>query len=254
MKILITNDDGIHNSMGFETLYKRVAKIGDVTVVVPDAQKSGSARSMTLHEPLRVNHVGKKIYIVNGTPSDCVRLGVRVILKEKANMVISGINSGANLGDDTGYSGTVGGAMEGCMLGLPSFAVSLVLKGRNNYDTAALFAVRIAEKIKKHKLPKKTYLNVNVPDLPYDRIKGISITYQGNRIYSKNIQKLHDPKGRSYYWLSAERSSGMLDRGSDLEAINRNRVSITPLTLDFTDYKFLSQMKKWDLNKWSPTG
>ncbi len=246
MRILITNDDGIH-SKGLRVLVESISEMGDVFTVVPEMEQSGASHAMTLNEPLKLQRLEKNTYIVNGTPTDCVRLGVILVMKKKVDMVISGINAGANLGDDTGYSGTVGGAMEGCMLGIPSFAVSLALKGRDNYESAGRLAVKIAGRLKKNKLPKKTYLNVNVPDLPYGKIKGTAITYQGKRIYGKKIPELRNPKGGVYYWLSAERSSGRLDPGSDMEAINRRKVSVTPLSLDFTDYGTLDVLRKWKL-------
>ena len=248
MRILITNDDGIY-CKGLDVLVKSLSEAGEVFVVVPDRQRSGASRSMTLHEPIRMRKIENNKYIVNGTPSDCVRLGCIILMKQNVDMVVSGINAGANLGDDTGYSGTVGGAMEGCMHGIPSFAMSLVVMGRdsNNYESAGKVTLRVVDKLLKHKLPKNTYLNVNVPDLPYEKLKGLAVTYQGKRIYPKKIEKLFDPKGRSYYWLSAENSSGWLTKGSDLEAISRKLVSVSPLTLDFTNYKMLGELRKWEI-------
>ncbi len=246
MRILKNNDEGIHSRV-LKILVESISGSGDVFTVVPEMEQSGASHSMTLHEPLRIRRFEKNVYAVNGTPTDCVRLGVILIMKGKADLVISGINAGANLGDDTGYSGTVGGAMEGCMLGIPSFAVSLVLKGGYNYESAGRFAAGIAGRLKKNKLPKKTYLNINVPDLPYEKIRGTAITYQGKRIYGRKIRRLSDPKGGIHYWLSAKNVSGRLTPGSDMEAISRRKISITPLSLDFTDYGVLDVLKKWKL-------
>ncbi|MDH5661770.1 MAG: 5'/3'-nucleotidase SurE [Elusimicrobiota bacterium] len=251
MRILVTNDDGIHGK-GFESLVRALSTLGEVYVVLPDRQRSTTSHSMTLDKPLRAQKLKEKKFLVNGTPSDCVRLGILGLMKEDVELVVAGINNGPNLGDDVTYSGTVGAALEGTLLEIPSFAISLVLTGGYHFEVAANFGRFLAEKIIRQGLPKNVYLNVNVPDLPLEEIEGVEITKQGKRIYGRKIQERTDPRGEKYYWIAGENISGISEEGTDITAIEHNRISITPLSLDRTDYGMVEALKKWNLD-WKNT-
>jgi 5'-nucleotidase len=247
MRILVTNDDGIHGK-GFESLVRALSALGEVYVVLPDRQRSTTSHSMTLDKPLRIQKLEEKKFLVNGTPSDCVRLGILGLMKEDVELVVAGINNGPNLGDDVNYSGTVGAALEGTLLEVPSFAMSLVVTGGYHFEVAANFARFLAERIIQQGLPKNVYLNVNIPDLPLEEIKGVEITRQGKRIYGKEIQERTDPRGEKYYWIAGENISGISEQGTDIAAIEHNKISVTPLSLDRTDYPTIEALKKWNLN------
>jgi len=244
---LVTNDDGIHGK-GFEHLVKKLSGLGEIYVVVPDQQRSAASHSMTLDKPLRVQKLEDKKFLVNGTPSDCVRLGVLGLMKGDVELVVAGINNGPNLGDDVTYSGTVGAALEGTLLGVPSLAISLVLTGAYHFEVAANFGRFLVGKIMNEGLPKNVYLNVNVPDLPIDKIRGVEITRQGRRIYGKEIQERMDPRGEKYYWIAGENISGVAEEGTDIAAIQHNKISITPLSINGTDYGMMEILKRWDLD------
>jgi len=247
MRILVTNDDGIH-SRGFEYLVRALSGLGEVYVVLPDQQRSSTSHSLTLDKPLRIQKIQEKKYLVNGTPSDCVRLGILGLMKEGVELVVAGINNGPNLGDDVSYSGTVGAALEGTLLEVPSFAVSLVVTGGYHFEVAANFARFLAEKIIQEGLPKSSYLSVNVPDLALEEIRGVEITRQGKRIYGKEILERMDPRGEKYYWIAGENISGISEEGTDIAAIEHSKISITPLSVDRTDYKMVEALKRWKLN------
>ena len=243
----MTNDDGIHGR-GFEYLVRTLSGLGEVYVIVPDQQRSTTSHSMTLDKPLRIQKLEEKKFLVNGTPSDCVRLGILGLLKEDVGLVVAGINSGPNLGDDVSYSGTVGAALEGTLLEVPSFAISLVLTGGYHFEVAANFGGLLAERILQEGLPRNVYLNVNIPDLPLNEIRGVEITKQGKRIYGKEIQERMDPRGEKYYWIAGENLSGISEEGTDIAAIEHKKISITPLSLDRTDYGMIEVLKRWNLN------
>ena len=245
--ILVTNDDGI-TSKGILLLAKALTEAGEVFVVAPDREKSAVAHSLTLHRPLRVEKVKRNFFAVDGTPADCVHLGVNVIVPRRPKLIVSGINKGGNLGDDITYSGTVSAAFEGTLLGIPSFAVSLVARSRFRFDSAARFAVRVAHSILKKGLPKDTLLNVNVPNLPEEKIEAYQITQQGRWIHNGGtvVEKM-DPRGKKYYWIGGGQL--VFDRrgNTDFEAVSKGAVSITPLHLDLTDYTAIPLLKKWKL-------
>ena len=243
-RILISNDDGV-NGKGISFLVKSLSILADVFIVVPHQERSATSRAISLHKPLRVIKIKKNEWVVNGTPVDCVRIGAIEILKGNVDLIVLGINNGPNLGEDIGYSGTVAGAIESVMLGHPSFAISLVNKGKNNFLTAAIFARQISKKLLKKKLLLP--LNVNVPDLALKQIKGVSITAQGKWGYRKKVIKGTDPRGRSYFWIASRKIKPMLTKHSDVYAISKNKISITPLSLDFTDYKSIEILKEWRL-------
>jgi 5'-nucleotidase len=244
---LISNDDGVH-SEGIIVLYRELEKIADVIVVAPDRERSAAAHSLTLHHPLRVEKISKAFYAVDGTPTDSVILGVSEILKKKPDIVVSGINRGENLGDDITYSGTVAAAIEGTLLGIPSFAISAVSNSNNFYfTTASHYAVKIINSIIKHGLPEDTLLNVNVPALPLNKIKGIKITRQGKRVYDNTIIKKKDPRGKDYYWMGGEEIGFEKEPGTDFEAIENGFVSVTPVKLDLTNHDVIGSIEEWEI-------
>ena len=246
-KILVTNDDGIY-SQGILILAKALRELGEVYVVAPDREQSAIAHSLTLHRPLRVEKIRRDSYAVDGTPADCVHLAVNAILPERPQLIVSGINKGGNLGDDITYSGTVSAAFEGTLLGIHSFAVSLVARSHFKFHPAALFAVRVASRILKKGLPQDTLLNVNVPNLQGKEIKSYKITQQGRWVHNGSavIEKT-DPRGKKYYWIGGGQL--IFDRrgDTDFEAVSNGSVSITPLHLDLTDYGSIPLLKKWKL-------
>jgi len=251
--ILITNDDGIY-AEGLFALKSALESVGRVIVVSPDRPRSASGHSITLHKPLRLNKVrlpdGTYGYSSNGTPSDCVSLGVLDVVGEKVDLVVSGINWGPNLGWDLTYSGTVSAAMEGAIMGIPSFAVSVASYEEGiSFEYAARFSAFLAKLLLTHELPPDTLLNVNVPNLPADQIRGIEITRQGKRRYSGKIEKRIDPQGRVYYWLGGNVEVGELEDGTDVKAIAENKVSVTPVHLDLTGYAALESLRTWGLER-----
>ncbi len=246
-KILVTNDDGIY-SKGILVLAKALRSVGEVFVIAPDREKSAIAHSLTLHRPLRVEKIKRNFYAIDGTPADCVHIGVSAILSERPQLIVSGINKGGNLGDDITYSGTVSAAMEATLMGIPAFAVSLVTDAEGtNYQAAASFAARLADAIFRNGLPKDTFLNVNVPDLSADCLLAPLITSQGKRLYEGLIINKVDPRGRDYYWIGSADLNFLDIDGSDYAAISRGHISITPLHLDLTNYNSFAQLKGWNL-------
>jgi len=245
--ILVTNDDGIH-SKGIITLVKALQEIGDVFTVAPDVEQSAVAHSLTLHRPLRVEKIRRNFYAVDGTPADCVHLGVNAILPKRPRLIVSGINKGANLGDDIIYSGTVSAAFEGTLLGIPSFAISLVSRSHFKFDVAARFALRMARFIIERGLPKNTFLNINVPNLGEKEIKSYQITHQGRLIHNGDevVEKV-DPRGKKYYWIGGGQLVFEKGRNTDVEAVAKSYISITPLNLDLTNYSSIRELKKWKL-------
>jgi 5'-nucleotidase len=244
-KILVTNDDGIH-SKGIIVLAKYLQEIGEVWVVAPDREKSAIAHSLTLHRPLRVEKIRKHHYAVDGTPADCVYLGVNLILPERPQLVVSGINKGGNLGDDVTYSGTVSAAFEGTLLGVSSFAISLVSRSRFKFQTAARFAVRVAKSLLKRGLPKGTFLNINVPNLDEEGIRSYKITKQGRWSHNgKAVVEKVDPRGGKYYWIGTEDLIFEKSGETDFEAVTNSYISITPLHRDLTNYSSIRELRRW---------
>ena len=248
MKILVTNDDGI-NAPAIKILVKSLEHLGEVAVVAPDRERSAIGHALTLHQPLRAAKLGKYSFAVDGTPTDCVNLGIHSLLPFKPDIVISGKNHGGNLGDDVTYSGTVSAAMEATLMGIPAFAVSLVINGGGtNFDAAGAFAARLAGIISKHGLPNDTFLNVNVPDLPADMLRTPLITIQGKRRYEGMIIDKIDPRGRNYYWIGTVDVNFFDIEGTDYHAVSRGHISITPLHLDLTNYQSFPVLQEWDLS------
>ncbi|MCD5411493.1 5'/3'-nucleotidase SurE [Thermodesulfovibrionales bacterium] len=241
--ILVTNDDGVH-SPGIIALFEDMKKVGNAYIVAPDRERSAVSHALTLHRPLKADELRENVFSVNGTPTDCVVLAIHRILSKKPDIVVSGINMGANLGDDITYSGTVSAAIEGTILNVPSFAISLAGDKPFHYETAAAFATEIAKYILSRSLPYDTLLNVNVPDMAKNEIKGIKITKQGKRIYDNAIRDIYSPRGDKYYWIGG----GELywERGEDMDshAVQNSYVSVTPIHLDMTNYEALSDLIK----------
>jgi 5'-nucleotidase len=217
-----------------------------VYVVAPDREESAIAHSLTLHRPLRVEKIKRSYYAVDGTPADCVHLGVNVLLPGRPDLIVAGINKGGNLGDDVTYSGTVSAAFEGTLLGIPSFAVSLVARSHFKFDAAARFAVRMARHVIKHGLPKDTLLNINVPNLAEKEIKPYRITRQGRWVHNGSgvIEKI-DPRGKKYYWIGSGQLVFDRKKDTDFVAVSRGHISVTPLHLDLTNDSSIRELKKW---------
>lgn len=245
MDILITNDDGIQ-SEGLKALREVLSPLGSVVAVAPDREQSTTSHAITLHRPLRVQWVSDGFYAVDGTPADCVNLSINGILKTRPKILVSGINKGENLGDDVTYSGTVSAAIEGTLIGIPSIAISLVARENFKFEAAASFSRKIVSLVMKHGLPKDTLLNVNVPNLPKSEIKGVEVTRQGKRVYGDAIVEKVDPRGKKYYWIGGDILGHRHIPGSDFDAISRNKISVTPLKLDLTDYDTAEKLREWN--------
>jgi 5'/3'-nucleotidase len=245
MLILVTNDDGVY-SPGLKILANALKHLGDVWTVAPDREQSAVSHSLTLHRPLLVEEVMDKVYAVNGTPTDCVNVAVHGILPGRPDLVVSGINKGANLGDDVTYSGTVSAALEAAIMGIQSFAVSMVAREDFLFQTAADYAARLAAQVIRDGLKKDTLLNVNVPNLMPEEIKGVRITQQGRRVYTGSVLARIDPRGKKYYWIGGEMENWIKDPAADHEAVRKGYISVTPLMLDLTDHGYLDKIKGWE--------
>jgi 5'-nucleotidase len=252
--ILVTNDDGIH-SEGIRALAKALETVGDVYVMAPDRERSAAAHALTLHSPLRVEEIEPRWYSVDGTPTDCINIGVngRMVLPQRPDIIVSGINKGGNLADDITYSGTVAGAIEGTLLGLPSIAVSLMGRQNYNWEPAAHFAARVVEKIAQHGMPADTLLNINVPNQSEESIRGVKITKMGKRVYGDSIIENVDPRGRKYYWIGGDELKHKSVEGSDIAAVIEGYISVTPLHLDLTNHGALDEMRDWSFEGWWET-
>jgi 5'/3'-nucleotidase len=244
MRILLSNDDGVH-AEGIKVLYEELSKFADVTVVAPDRNCSGASNSLTLLNPLRAEKMETGFYSVNGTPTDSVHLGISQLMSPLPDLVVAGINNGANLGDDTLYSGTVAAATEGRHMGMPAIAVSLVGKEEKHYKTAAVITAQIIKRLKAHPLASDQIINLNVPDLPIEVIKGVEVTRLGHRHKAETMKKTSDPWGRPIYWYGSLGKELDASQGTDFDAISRGYASVTPLTVDMTAYQSLDNMKMW---------
>lgn len=245
--ILVTNDDGVY-APGVQALFEAMAEIGRPVLVAPDRDNSASSHSLTMNRPLKVRQLGPDRYAVDGTPTDCVTIGIEKVLAERPVLLVSGINPGGNMGDDISYSGTVSAALEGTMLGVPAFAVSIPGEAPFNFATAANFARELAGEIIARGLPRDTLLNVNVPNCMADEISGVEYTRQGRRVYSDAIKDTFDPWGRKHYWIGG--GTAAWDRGEDTDAmaVERLAVSVTPLHFDMTNYDALQGLRRdWRL-------
>lgn len=245
MKILISNDDG-YQAPGILCLARHLADIGEITVVAPERDRSGASNSLTLDRPLRPVVQENGFIRVDGTPTDCVHLAITGLLDSEPDIVVSGINSHANLGDDVIYSGTVAAAMEGRFLGLPAIAVSLVAGARStHYETAARVAVQLVERLRGHPLPPDTILNVNVPDVPWEALTGFEATRLGHRHKAEAVIRAEDPRGRAIYWVGPAGKEQDAGPGTDFYAVNQRRVSITPIHVDLTRHNAIGGVASW---------
>ena len=244
--ILVTNDDG-YDTPGLAALVASMSRLGDVRVVAPDTNRSGVGRGISLGRPLRARPRGVGHWAVDGTPVDCVYLGIYTLLERRPDLVVSGINRGPNLADDAGYSGTVAGAMEAAIIGIPAVAFSHVSWKPTSYEPAADFAVTVARYALEHPLPRRTLLNVNVPETHGAPVLGYRWTLGGERDYGHVVTVREDPRGVPYYWLGGKRLAHRPVAGSDCEAIEAGLASITPLALDLTDHRVLGDLRDVDL-------
>jgi len=245
VRILLSNDDGFH-AEGLRCLAEALKGFAAVTVVAPDRDRSGASNSLTLSAPIRLRHESPGVIAVDGTPTDCVHLAITGLLEESPDMVVSGINAGANLGDDVLYSGTVAAAMEGRFLGFPAVAVSLVLDGPpKHFPTAARFTCDLVQRLRSHPLPADTILNVNVPDLPWDEIQAVEATRLGHRHRSEPVLKDQDPRGRPIYWIGPPGAEQDAGPGTDFNAIRRHCISVTPIQIDLTRYTAIDNLSQW---------
>ncbi len=247
MEILISNDDGIE-AIGIRVLADSMRGLGGVTIVAPDKNRSGASNSLTLDAPIRIKELEDGIYRVSGTPTDCVHVALTGLLDEDPDIVVSGINAGANLGDDVIYSGTVAAAMEGRFLGYPAVALSLVFgeqEQAHNYDTAGEAAIRLVRQLQRDPLPADTILNVNVPDCPWSEIRGFEVTRLGHRHRAEPVIKSTDPRGREMYWIGPAGAEQDAGPGTDFDAVRRKFISVTPIHVDLTRYQALDQVAGW---------
>ncbi len=251
MTILVANDDGI-DSPGIRVLAKSLKSLGNVWVVAPERAQNAMGRAITLHKPLRLNQVGRQMFSVNGTPSDCITLAIGQLLKDhEIDLVVSGINKGLNLGDDVTNSGTVAAALEGAIRGIPSIAVSMDGQNQFRFTLGAKVALAVAKMVSKHGLPKDTLLNVNIPDLQANGLKGMKFTSLSRRRYKDPVVEKTDPRGGKYYWIAGEQVSWNRKKHSDVDTISQGFVSLTPLHFDMTQYRALTKLQSWEqaLNK-----
>ena len=254
MRILITNDDGV-SAPGLAALASALRNLGKVTVFAPDKNWSASGHVKTMHRPLRVWETkmsdGMSALTTDGAPSDCVALAVLGMIEGELDLVVSGINPLANLGHDVTYSGTVTAAMEAAISGLPGLAISLNSKRNGDhaldYEPAAEIALRIARQVMEFGLPKGVLLNINVPYLSLEQVRGVEITQQGQRVYRDALVRRDDPRGRAYYWIGGDSPTGVLDPGTDFWALDKGFVSVTPLQLDLTAHDERGKIKSWAL-------
>jgi 5'-nucleotidase len=245
MHFLISNDDGIE-ARGIQVLSQRMSELGKVTIVAPDQDRSGASNSLTLDSPVRISEIDERMFRVTGTPTDCVHIALTGLLDGDPDMVVSGINAGANLGDDVIYSGTVAAAMEGRFLGFPAIAVSLVFNDKpRNYETAAEVVALLVQRLRQDPLPADTILNINVPDLPWSEIEGFEVTRLGHRHRAEPTIREVDPRGRPMYWIGPAGAEQDAGPGTDFDAVRRGYVSVTPIHVDLTRYQALDQVAGW---------
>lgn len=244
MYILLSNDDG-YFAPGLSILAEHISKIADIVVVAPERNRSGASNSLTLDRPLSVRVAHNGYYYVNGTPTDCVHLAVTGLLDQLPDMIISGINDGANMGDDTIYSGTVAAAMEGFLLGIPSFAVSMSQHNATHFETAAKVIIEMIAHYQKNPLPPPMLLNINVPDIPYEQLQGKVVTRLGKRHKAEPVIQSKSPRGEKLYWVGPAGSAQDAGEGTDFYAVANNKVSITALQADLTNYQQLDTLKNW---------
>ncbi len=250
MRILVTNDDGI-DSEGLLALKKSLSSVGEVVVIAPNHNWSAAGHTKTMHKPLRVSKVtlrdGDTGYSSDGTPSDCVALAMLGVAGNRPDLVVSGINKGANLGGDITYSGTVAAAMESVVNNVPAIAISVASYIEWQFEAAAEFGAKLASRILEHGMPPNVLLNVNVPSTLKNEIKGVAITRLGKRIYQDKLIERQDPFGRNYYWIGGDEPSGDAEEGTDIWALANGYISVTPIHMDLTNYAIMDKLKTWNL-------
>jgi 5'-nucleotidase len=244
VRILVSNDDG-YFAPGIALLAEALRQFGEVTVVAPERDRSGASNSLTLDRPLSVRKAANGYFFVNGTPTDCVHIAVTGLLDFTPDLVVSGVNLGANMGDDTIYSGTVAAASEGFLLGIPSIAFSLAGKTGAHFESAIGIALRIVERLERSPLSEPMLLNVNVPDLPSASLGGLEVTRLGKRHKAEPVVKMQTPRGETAYWIGPAGGAADAGPGTDFYAVEQGKVSVTPLRLDLTHHAQLSQAKEW---------
>jgi 5'-nucleotidase len=244
MRILLSNDDG-YFAPGLACLAQHLSAIAEVVVVAPERDRSGASNSLTLNRPLNLRKTPNGFYYVDGTPTDCVHLAVTGMLDTQPDIVVSGINSGANMGDDTIYSGTVAAATEGFLLGIPAIAVSLAGHEQTHYETAARVTVELVQRFQAEQHSQPWLLNVNVPDISYEQLQGMEVTRLGKRHKAEPVIKSSNPHGQPVYWVGAAGKAQDAGEGTDFNAVAQRRVSITPLQIDLTQYAQLDAVRSW---------
>jgi len=254
MRILISNDDGIH-AEGIQVLAAYLAKVSEVFVSAPERERSATGHGITMHKPLRVTEVKMKYYDgigwgVSGTPADCVKLAVEELMPGPPDIVVSGINCGANVGTDILYSGTVSAAIEGTIAEYKSIAVSLdTVKDCPDFEAAAEFTSRLIQTYYHSDLPQDTLLNVNIPDVPWEEVRGVMVTRLSKRKYVDSVERRQDPRGRDYYWLAGQIDDRGCQANSDAAALKENKISITPVHFDLTKYDIMDEIANWQITK-----
>lgn len=247
MRILVTNDDG-YLAGGIQTLARAASDLGEVTVIAPDREQSATSHSLTLHYPLRVRRAGDNVQVVDGTPTDCVMLAIAELMDARPDFVLSGVNHGANLGDDVLYSGTVAAAMEATILGIPAIALSYTGKDHERLgDWMPLLRALLAQLMTRGDFPSETLLNVNLPAVLPEQVCGIRVTTLGRRAYVGSLTRATDPNGREYFWIGGGESKWWGGPDSDFRAVHEGFISVTPLHLDLTNYRLLEDLGRWDL-------
>ena len=247
MRILVTNDDG-YLAQGIRTLARAAERLGTVEVVAPDREQSASSHSLTLHYPLRARRLEERLHVVDGTPTDCVVLAVGALLGGKPDFVLSGVNHGANLGDDVLYSGTVAAAMEASILGIPAIAFSYTGRDIENLDGwEPLLGALLEQLVRGDRFPADMIVNVNLPSVRPDEVAGVRVTSLGRREYLNSLTRAQDPNGREYFWIGGGESRWWGSDDSDFKAVDSGYVSVTPLHLDLTNYKLLQELNSWEL-------
>lgn len=244
MRILLSNDDG-YFAPGIAALAQALTSLGEITVVAPERNRSGASNSLTLDRPLSLRRADNGFYYVNGTPTDCVHLAVTGMLRDLPDMIVSGINQGANMGDDTVYSGTVAAATEGYLLGIPALAVSLTSQEARHYATAARVAFDLVKRFQQHAFGEPVLLNVNVPDVPHDDLQGVKVTRLGRRHKAEPVIKQRSPRNETVYWVGAAGEVADAGEGTDFHAIAHQQVSITPLQIDLTHSRQIATVSDW---------
>ncbi len=244
MRILLSNDDG-YFAPGLAALHEALRGLGEIVVVAPEQNRSGASNSLTLDRPLMLKKAGNGFYFVNGTPTDCVHLAVTGMLDSLPDIIVSGVNSGANMGDDTIYSGTVAAATEGYLLGIPSIAVSLTSFDGLNFATAGRVARELVERHIRNPVSGPVLLNVNVPDVPYDALRGIEVTRLGRRHKAEPVVQMTSPRRETVYWIGAAGAAADAGPGTDFHAVEQGMVSVTPLQIDLTHTSQLATIRQW---------